>query len=277
MKNRHNKKRNTAFLYEILIKEATRAVVEKDADKKNNVAKIIRKCFNKNTKVYEELQLYKSLMNTTDMNEKMSEKLLSEVKMSRQKIDNKELFNEQTKIIGAINKIVGSSVYSNFIPNYKNMANIFQLFNPSSDAKARVMLEEVVLSSLRSKTVKEQEEMQTVDNLVFKTFVDKFNDVYKEQLSEHQQELVTNYVFSFSDRGVGIKSYLNEELGRLKKEINDSLALKEVKEDSEMVEKTNKVLIFLESLSEKQELTDLEIEKLLKIQMLAQEVSDNVN
>ena len=34
MKFKHNKKRNTAFLYETLIKELTKAVVHKDEEKR---------------------------------------------------------------------------------------------------------------------------------------------------------------------------------------------------------------------------------------------------
>ena len=35
MKIKHNKKRNTAFVYEILIKEATVAILKKDTKRRN--------------------------------------------------------------------------------------------------------------------------------------------------------------------------------------------------------------------------------------------------
>ena len=31
-----------------------------------------------------------------------------------------------------------------------------------------------------------------------------------------QKDLLTNYIVSFSDNGIGLKSFLNEEIGRLK-------------------------------------------------------------
>ena len=277
MKSKHNKKRNTAFLYEILVREVTKAVVSKDQISKDRATNIIRTHFKKGTALYEELQLYKSLVNTTDLDEKVSEKLLAEVKNIRQNIDSKKLFNEQTKAIESINKNFQSSVYSNFIPNYKNLANIFHLFNPSYNAKDRVMLEEVILKSLQHKTVKEKENMDNVDNLVYKTFVGKFNDSYKDHLSENQKKLVTNYIFSFSDANVGIKSYLNEEIGRLKEGVNNSLNMPEIKSDEDMVNKTKEVLNFLESFSGKQNITESDIKKLLKIQDLADEVTTDGN
>ncbi len=277
MKNKHNKKRNTAFLYEVLVREVTKAVVSKDNNKKIKATSIIKTYFKKGTSAYEELQLYKSLMDTTDLDEKISDKLLSEVKMSRQKIDNKKLFNEQTKLIEKINQDFDTAIYSNFIPNYKNLANIFQMFNPSSNIKDRVLLEQMILNTLQSKTTQEEEKLDNIDNLVFKTFVGKFNDAYSEQLSEEQKKLVTNYVFSFSDNGVGIKSYLNEEVSRLKEEVKKSLTLIEVKKDSDMVKKTKSVLDFLDSFVSKQKLLESDIQKLLKIQMLVDEVNNDGN
>jgi len=277
MKNKHNKKRNTAFLYEILVREVTKAVVSKDNNKKIKATSIIKKYFKKGSSTYEELQLYKSLMDTTDLDEKISDKLLAEVKISRQKIDNKKLFNEQTKLIENINQDFETSIYSNVIPNYKNLANIFQMFNPSSNIKDKVMLEQMILDTLQSKTIQEEEKLDNIDNLVFKTFVGKFNDAYSEQLSEEQKKLVTNYVFSFSDNGVGIKTYLNEEISRLKEQVKKSLTLIEVKKDSDMVRKTKSVLDFLDSFVSKQELSESDVQKLLKIQMLVDEVSNNGN
>lgn len=62
--------------------------------------------------------------------------------------------------------------------------------------------------------------MQHIDNLTYKTFVNKFNETYDKTLRAEQKELLTNYIVSFSDNGVGLKSYLNEEIGRLKNAVN---------------------------------------------------------
>ena len=35
MKNKHNKKRNTAFLYEVIVREITNSILEKDQNKKD--------------------------------------------------------------------------------------------------------------------------------------------------------------------------------------------------------------------------------------------------
>ena len=274
MKNKHNKKRNTAFLYEVLIREMTRAVVNKDKNTKILATNIIKNYFKKNTCLYKELQLYKALLETTDLNDKISEKLLLEVKASRSKINEKELFNEQTRLINKINDAFNPSVFSSFIPNYKSLATVYQIFNYSINVKDKVFLEQLILKNMQSKTMKEEEKLDHIDNLVFKTFIKKFNKSYGELLTEEQKQLVTNYIFSFSDNGVSLKTYLNEEIGRLREIVKDSLTLNGVANDPDMITKTNKILEFFDSLKEKQ-LTENDIEKLLKIQSLADEVQSD--
>ena len=44
-KTRHNKKRNTGFLYETLIKELTKTIVNNDVEKKSKVIFIIKEYF----------------------------------------------------------------------------------------------------------------------------------------------------------------------------------------------------------------------------------------
>tara|TARA_R110000851_G_scaffold236991_2_gene389699 strand:- start:13423 stop:14253 length:831 start_codon:yes stop_codon:yes gene_type:complete len=276
MKNKHNKKRNTAFLYEILVRETTKAVISKNTARKELATRIIKENFKKNSALYKELQLYKAILDTTSLDDRTSERLLNEVKVSRGKIDNKNLFNEQTNLIQKINKNLGPDIFSNFLPNYKSMATVSQLFSDSINVKDRVMLEQLILKNLQSEDIQEEEKLEYIDNLVFKTFVEKFNDAYGEKLTEQQKSLVINYVFSFTDNAVGLKSYLNEEIGRLKEEVNASLQHEDIQADEHMIEKTNNVIKFLESLS-KRKTTEDDIQKILKIQTLVQEVSNNGN
>ena len=59
MKVKHNKKRNTAFVYEALIREGTNAILKKDLEKRNKVVQIIRKHFNGDTELRQDLDCYR--------------------------------------------------------------------------------------------------------------------------------------------------------------------------------------------------------------------------
>ena len=64
MKLKHNKKRNTAFLYETLVKELTKAVVEKDSYKKAKILDTIKEFFSKGSLLRKELELYQAINET---------------------------------------------------------------------------------------------------------------------------------------------------------------------------------------------------------------------
>ena len=61
---KHNKKRNTAFIYESLVKELTKAIVDKDVERKNTIFSLIQECFVPSSPLAEELVLYKTLLET---------------------------------------------------------------------------------------------------------------------------------------------------------------------------------------------------------------------
>ena len=274
MKMKHNKKRNTAFLYEVLIRELTKAVVGKNTEHKQKVVSILKEHFKKGSFLSKELELYKALCETSGEQIHVAERLLYEVKSIRfsDMFDEEELYREQTNIIKVLNKDLNSSVFSNFVPNYKNLATVSQIFNKEIGVKKRVVLEESILGHMSSRKEKRQNEaMVPVDNIVYKTFVKKFNEEYSGILEE-QQNLLKNYVLSFSDNGVQLKLFLNEEIGRLKQSIQDLLNLEDIKKDNDMLKKTREVAQLLEGYGN----TEIDIsmlKKILKIQNFVNEAN----
>jgi hypothetical protein len=216
---KHNKKRNTAFLYECLIKEMTKAVVRGESQKKQQIVETLKRYFSKGTPLYNDLQLYKQLMETKNLKESLGIRFMEEVKKDWETLDRKEIFNQQTQLIREFNQSIPEA-FGNFIPNYKSIATIGQFFNSSGlKAKTRLLIEERVkrLVISHSEAIKEQD-LKTIDSLAYNTFVNKFNDTYKESLLKEQRDLLTNYITSFSDNGLGLKMFMNEEIGRLKEQ-----------------------------------------------------------
>ena len=113
--------------------------------------------------------------------------------------------------------------------------------------------------------------MQPIDNIVYKTFVSKFNDKYSDSLVAEQKELLNKYIVSFVDNGIELKLFMNEELHRLKEVVGTSLKNEHIKDDSEMIKKTKDVLALLESFKEKQ-IDNKMLIKVLRIQNLVKEI-----
>ena len=79
--------------------------------------------------------------------------------------------------------------------------------------------------------------------------------------------LLSHYISSFSDNGVQLKMFLNEELSRLKTELKKSLSLDEISSDSIMCEKINTLMEKLNSYS-KVAIDEKMLRQILKTQNL---------
>ena len=269
---KHNKKRNTAFLYESLIKELTKTIVRKQNDKKQIVIEIIKKYFNKNSPLKKELDVYNTLLTTEGVSKDYTLRLMYESKKDYESLDRKTIFNIQTSLIKEINESLSNTVFANFISNYRNIASIGQFFDSRTlGAKQRLIVENKVVSVLSNKKQK-QEEMKHIDNLTYKTFVNKFNETYDRSLRTEQKDLLTNYIVSFSDNGLALKSFLNEEVGRLKILLKEVIGRNSTKSKPQRLENTKKVLQKLESFS-KTKITESLVRDVFYIQDLAHEVS----
>ena len=275
MKFKHNKKRNTAFLFEALIKEMAKSVVSNDTERQSKIARIVKRHFQKRGVLYKDLQTYKVLIDLREAEETFARRILAEVRRDRQKIDTAKVFAEQSKLIKKINVELGREVYTNFVPNYKSMATIAQLFSDSLPPREKVLLEDRILEEMtRAEAKTEAEIMEHVDSLVYKTFADKFNKEYEGKLHEEQRKVVSKYIYSVSDNGLSLKSYLNEEVSRLKERVKQSLSHEDIKNDEQMLGSTKKVLTFLEELKSTK-LTDDVIKKIMQVQGLIREIETN--
>ena len=274
MKFKHNKKRNTAFLYETLIKELTKAVVHKDEEKRKFIVNTMKQYFNSNTALGRELRIYRDLNETTGTDLYTAERLLNESKKSFNSLDRKEVFNMQTNLISEINKAIGKDVFNNFVPNYKSLATIYQIFLNQSSTKELILLERRVLSSIVAKNKNAPEKnMPHVNNLTLTTFIKNYNNKYSQNISENQQQLLNKYILSFSDNGLEFKAYLNEEVARLKNDLDTILEKEEITSDNDLESKFKEVRTLLESFN-KLRIDQKLVAKVLKIQALIEETNE---
>lgn len=275
MKIKHNKKRNTAFVFESLLREATVAIIKGDTDKQHKVVQIIKKHFTADSELKKHLECYRSLYENQSLNAQISEKILTEAKMASRLIDPHGLFKSQTELINDINTTLSPSVFNNFVPNYKTLATIDQIFCDKLPPKTRVMLESTIVENM-TKSVPENVVNEEIDNTTVSCFVGKFNEKYSETLSEEQKQLLSHYITSFTDNAVSLKMFLNEEIVRLKKVITESSTDEMFTEDAEMKQKASQIIEKLEGFK-KAQINDDILLTVLKTQELVKEMSNGSN
>ena len=277
VKFKHNKKKNSAFLYEALVIELTKAILKKDESSKTQIASLIKESFRFDTSLHQELKLYHSLTKTQNAHPRTAERILSEVLKQREIIDKKRLLSEQNKLVRKIKKMLPEDTFNNFVPNYKSLATIYQIFNQRSTIKTKVLLENQIIKGMILSEAKDKDQMVPIDNLVYKTFTKKFNTEYSGELLKEQKELLSKFVSSFVDNGLRLKLYLNEEISRLKKDLKKSLMMEEIISDAAMTKKVQAIIESLEEFKNEEPKKEM-IQKVIKVQGLIHEIkSDGVN
>tara|TARA_Y100001938_G_scaffold151137_1_gene246462 strand:+ start:2710 stop:3498 length:789 start_codon:yes stop_codon:yes gene_type:complete len=210
---KYNKKRNTAFLYEALVLEMTKAIVNHDDTRRDIALDILKENFNSDSILHEELDAYKAVLETKGVEKSWAEMVLREAQRTYLSLHPDHVFQQQSHVINRVNKELGKDTFNIFTPNYKSLATIAQLFSVRTPVKRRVILENNLIQAMTSEN--KAMNVEPIDNVVYNVFVKKFNEKY-ETLLEEQKDLLYKYIFSFADDGYGLKISINEEIARLK-------------------------------------------------------------
>lgn len=267
MKFRHNKKRNTAFIYEVLIVEYSKASMSGDSSKKNKLINLLKKYFSKETLLKKDLYIYKSFEKTSDLDSDMKVKLIKEAKSQFSLLDRKKIFRQQTNLINEINKNIGFSAWDNFVSNYKKLATINQTLNKTLPPKKQILVEKKLINMLAQQD-SEKKPFPNINNLAVKTFVKKFNEEYDQLLEYEQKKLLEKYITSYNDDGLEFKMYFYEEIDRLKSLLNQKVG----KNTSLLSEKLQKIIDRVGKYNERSLDRSL-ITEVMQIQSLVKEIN----
>jgi hypothetical protein len=275
VKTKHNKKRNTAFVYEALLREATVAILRKDTKRRDTILNIIKKHFKPGSVLRRDLECHRSLYENQGLDAETSTKILREAKMASRLIDPAGLFAHQSRLISDINRDLEPAVFNTFVPNYKTLASIAQIFSQKAAPKDHVLLENEVISKM-TENAEVTQPSPDIDNVVIRAFTKKFNNKYETELLDEQKELLTHYISSFADNALELKTFLNEEISRLKSQLEAAKKIDEIKNDDQMLEKTSTVIDRLNEFAQCA-IDDDTLLTIMKTQSLVKEIATDVS
>ena len=92
MKFRHNKKRNTAFIYEVLIKELSKASMKNLQERKRRVVHILKSFFSKDMPLKKELDIYHSFNELSGEDKNFVQKIIFEARTQADRLNSKEIY-----------------------------------------------------------------------------------------------------------------------------------------------------------------------------------------
>lgn len=201
MKNvKHSKVKNTGMLFELLVRQITSDII---TGNESVATSILKKFFNKNTELFKEYSLYRSLSDEKFQSEHKCGMLIEAVLKSRRKLNSSKLRDEKYNLIKEIssNFDIGS-FFQTKVQNYKLLASIYKIFeytevdNPTEITRSKVTIIEnminpsVMISEETSMIANEPKEIRL---LSYKLVVEKFNSKYDDLLPE-QKNVLREYI-----------------------------------------------------------------------------------
>lgn len=222
MSKTHNKKRNTALLYEFLIRTISSALVENDKKKSSIALKILRRYFKPGTQLYKEFRIFNALVKTTVSADSVATSILKEARTAIGSLDYNALDREKSLLIRSINHMIkDENFYDQPIAEYRLYATIQTLFNEwrrpagTADIVSLANYENQLREWLIAEKKKEDhtliDESPGTTRLLMKVMMKKLNEKYSDALNEDQKEIIKAYAFSTANEDqTTIKKKLEE-------------------------------------------------------------------
>lgn len=221
-KIKHSKYKNTGMLFELLTRQITSEIISGNESVGTQILKIF---FNKNTELFKEYGLYKTLSEERLSSEAKSNMLIEAVLKARTKINKPKLREEKYKLIKAISESFDiDSFFQTKVQNYKLLASIYKIFeyteidNPSEITRSKFTIIENMTGDSKKTVIDEMnsiyKEPKEIRLMSYKILVEKFNHKY-EELSQEQKAVLREYIGNVSNTN-NLKLFLQKEAKRVK-------------------------------------------------------------
>lgn len=207
MKVKHSKFKNTAILFELLVKQITHEVLSNS--KKNISEKIIKEFFSSTKELAKELKLYNQIVKEKYSSIDDAKLFLEEVAKERVKLDENKLNREKYNLIKTIKESYDLDKFlSSNLQNYKVLASIYKVFETKTQGRKveirdyiesnNTILEHITNKKITAKPADklyEQFKQQSEDLrlLTYKLLIENFNKKYSN-LNDSQKNLLREFI-----------------------------------------------------------------------------------
>ena len=200
----HNKKRNTGVIYEQLLKNVSKCLVEGDRKRAQICLNILERHFRQGTELYREFRLFNALANCEISASPVAAVIITEAKEAARHANRDSLEREKGYLIAEINRKLGQDFYDTHFDRYRDYATIQVLLNtwrsPSPDLGVLFDYEKkLVEAMLRQKQSLAQDETEhhgDISALVVNIMTEKLNSKFSSSLTDQQRNVIREYVFS---------------------------------------------------------------------------------
>ena len=257
MKNlKHSKYKNTAILFEMLVRKLTSETLTSD---KTVTVEIIKKYFGKNTALSKELQLYNALIKERLNSEASALDFVRSCKETHNKLNKSLLKRQRYNLVKEISENFDFQKISKIrINNYKELASVYKLFeynevdNPKSLLECKTSIVNHLLGQTKTTSTTDalietyRSHDKNVRLLAYKMLVDKFNKKYSG-LNEIQKQVLNKFITHVND-SESLKQYFEKIIPVIKKQLKEQVSLITDKATKIKVDKLSEMLCNVETI-----------------------------
>ena len=227
-KLKHSKYKNTGILFEMLVRKLTAETLSSD---KSVTIEIIKKYFGKNTELSKELQLYNTLLKEQFKTEAQALDYIRTVKSAYGKLNQGILKRQKYNLVKEISeRFVFEDMAKMHIPNYKELASIYMLFEYDETDNPKRLMEcknVIIENGITTKKAEQKDSLlqefssqsKEMRLLSYKLLVDKFNEKYSG-LDESQKQLLNKYITHVNDTAE-LRNYVQTVIPNIKKQLTE--------------------------------------------------------
>jgi hypothetical protein len=244
---KHNKKRSTGIVYEMLVRRLSQAMIDRNRGDYNTSLGIVKKYFGDGTVLGIEKELFDVIRNTRGITETAARRVLHEVQAHASKLDWKKIDIKKSNLIKEINYSFGKDFFAEHrVPDYRFLATVQILIDMSRSGRTltesvqKIQLEEVLVRYMTSTAaqISESKSKEEIDQLVMSLVAKRFNEKYSQSLNKPQQVLLEKYIRAqVAGDEKQLTDYLLREGQRIFKAIDGVAFSKEVRSDKLMSER----------------------------------------
>jgi hypothetical protein len=257
MKNlKHSKYKNTAILFEMLVRKLTSETLTSD---KTITVEIIKKYFGKNTVLSKELQLYNALIKENVDSEAKALDFIRSCKATHNRLNKSLLKRQRYNLVKEISQNFDFQKISKIrINNYKELASVYKLFeyNEVDNPKSLLECKNSIVDHLLGHTVKQTSTNKLIETykshnkdvrlLAYKILVDKFNKKYSG-LNESQKQVLNKFITHVND-SESMKQYFEKVIPSIKKQLKEQVDRISDKATKIKVDKLSEMLCNVETI-----------------------------
>lgn len=231
---KHNKLKNSALLFELLVRQITTDTL---SGKDSPAVDILKKYFVK-TELGKEYKLYDTVLKQSSLTEAKANIIIEEVLKSSRKLNRTTLRKEKYNLISEIKQHYNlDEFFKTKLPNYKSQAAIYtliEIYNSGLNAPDQIisnkltLLEALIATPTKQKEVKDNviEEFKTYDKdlrtLTYQVLLEKFNNKYGS-LNNNQKVVLREFI-NLVDNNIRLREFYNQKINEVKTKLTKQIS-----------------------------------------------------